>query len=113
MDYFDFVVSRLKPKQTLYKTHEGAQGPNIKIVRTSYIYMGLGKSRNEDAIRYSIKQNTKRISRSFLNGVHQEYVRTGSIPSPQWCRQNFKSEMNDGHCNYCVAKAIIDNYKMN
>lgn len=101
MDYFDWVLTQIKIGETLYTTHTPIH----------YIYMGVGKSRGQKAIVYSIKKNRKRVSRTFLNGVHKQYLSTDIIPTADWCNDKFPDEMNDGYCNYCVLTSILSKHK--
>lgn len=101
MDYFDWVLTQIKTGETLYTTHTPVH----------YIYMRVGKSRGHKAIVFSIKENSKRVSRPFLNGAHAQFTATREIPTADWCHEKFPAEMNDGYCNYCVLCEILKNYK--
>lgn len=101
MDYFDWVLTQLEIADILYTTR----------TPTDYLYLGVGVSRGEEAIVYSINENSKRVSRSLLNGCHEEYIATGIFPTKPWCIQNFPVEMNDGGCNYHVLSFILTMYQ--
>ena len=96
-DYFDTVVAQLTQGDVLYNTLRG----------TRYRYIDVRESRGEDAIAYSINTNTKRVSRTFLNALQHEFATNGALPNADWCNNHFPEIMNDGYCNYCVARELI------
>lgn len=96
-DYFDTVVAQLTQGDVLYTTSRG----------TRYRYIDVRESRGEDAIAYSINTNTKRVGRTFLNTLQHEFAINGALPDADWCNNHFPEIMNDGYCNYCVARELI------
>ena len=96
-DYFDTVVHQLTEGDVLYTTSRG----------TNYQYIDVRESRSDDAIAYSINTSTKRIGRTFLNTLQAEFATNGVLPDADWCTNHFPDTMNDGYCNYCVARELI------
>ena len=101
-DYFDIVLSQLSVGDVLYTTGDGAD----------YCFVRLGRSRNCDAIVYSINENEKRISRTLLNAAKSSFDEQLSIDAGWFRENNFYDELNDGHCNVCVTQNILETYKL-
>jgi len=74
-----------------------------------YTFVNIGMSRNEPAIVYRIKNNTKRIPQSFVNHAFEFYITNKIFPSKEWCTINYPCTMRDGYCNYLVLKHLICN----
>lgn len=95
-DYFDWVVARLTPDQTL---------STARYTGTPRNYCGQGTRLNQDAIVYSYLTHTGKIQRTFLNEIQEEFA-AGHIPTREWC---FAHGMDKG-CSYCVTLQILTDY---
>ena len=97
------------------------EGMRIPLIRDGrfYIYIGVTATRInnihfEYAISYKIsKQNSKRITRQFIELTYQYFLEHGDYPNREWYANNpeLNLEFKSRPCNKSVARGLIERVK--
>jgi hypothetical protein len=95
--------------------NEGMRIPLITVGRF-YTYLGVSNTviNNElyfDAIHYRINQNnSKRITRLFIELTYQYYIQNNDYPSRNWYIQHehLSYEYASRKCNYSIVQGLIN-----